>query len=86
MAAQLHNGLEQQIEQFLSDHPNTGLIVIDTLQRIRGGGDSGNPYANDYRDIGSLKALADKRDAAASMLTSLHPGGGKIVLLSAFWV
>lgn len=50
MSAQLHNGLEQQIEQFLSEHPNTGLVVIDTLQRVRGSGDNGNPYANDYRD------------------------------------
>lgn len=60
MSAQLHNGLEQQIEQFLSEHPDTGLVVIDTLQRVRGNGDNGNPYANDYRDIGTLKALADK--------------------------
>ena len=41
MSAQLHNGLEQQIEQFLSEHPNTGLVVIDTLQRVRGSGDNG---------------------------------------------
>ena len=72
MAAQLHNGLEQQIEQFLSDHPNTGLIVIDTLQRIRGSGDNGNPYANDYRDIGSLKALADKHRIAILLIHHLR--------------
>lgn len=56
MSAQLHNGLEQQIEQFLSEHPDTGLVVIDTLQRVRGSGDNGNPYANDYRDISVLNA------------------------------
>lgn len=56
IAEQLHGGLEQQIERFLLEHPDTGLVVIDTLQRIRGSGDSGNPYANDYRDIGALKA------------------------------
>lgn len=46
------------------EHPDTGLVVIDTLQRVRGSGDSGNPYANDYRDIGALKALADKHRIA----------------------
>lgn len=68
MSAQLHNGLEQQIEQFLSEHPNTGLVVIDTLQRVRGSGDNGNPYANDYRDIGALKALADKHRIAILLI------------------
>lgn len=72
MATQLHNGLEQQIEQFLSDHPDTGLVVIDTLQRIRSGRDSGNPYANDYRDIGSLKALADKHRIAILLIHHLR--------------
>ena len=64
IAEQLHGGLEQQIERFLLEHPDTGLVVIDTLQRVRGSGDSGNPYANDYRDIGVLKALADKHRIA----------------------
>ena len=64
IAEQLHSGLEQQIERFLSEHPDTGLVVIDTLQRVRGSGDRGNPYANDYRDIGALKALADKHRIA----------------------
>ncbi len=72
MAAQLHNGLEQQIEQFLSEHPDTGLVVIDTLQRVRTGSDNGNPYANDYRDIGTLKALADKYRIAILLIHHLR--------------
>ena len=35
MSEKLHSGLEQQIERFLTSHPDTALIVIDTLQRIR---------------------------------------------------
>ena len=35
MADTLKHGLEQQIEQFLTEHPNTKLVVIDTLQRVR---------------------------------------------------
>ena len=60
MSEQLHNGLVDQMEQFLQEHPATGLVVIDTLQRIRSTGNEANPYANDYRDIGVLKALADR--------------------------
>lgn len=61
MAEQIQSGLVDQIEQFLAGHPATGLVVIDTLQRIRSAGNDVNPYASDYRDIGVLKALADRR-------------------------
>lgn len=43
MSQQLHNGLVEQIEQFLKEHPQTRLIVIDTLQRIRTVGNDANP-------------------------------------------
>ena len=55
MADTLKHGLEQQIEQFLTEHPDTKLIVIDTLQRVRGTGSDSNLYANDCQDIGILK-------------------------------
>ena len=58
MSEQLHSGLVEQMEQFLREHPATGLVVIDTLQRIRAVGSEANPYASDYRDIGVLKASA----------------------------
>lgn len=44
MAEQLHSGLVEQIEQFLKEHPATGLIVIDTLQRIRTMNNDATPY------------------------------------------
>ena len=47
MADTLKRGLEQQIEQFLTDHPDTKLVVIDTLQRVRSAGSDSNLYAND---------------------------------------
>lgn len=48
MADTLKHGLEQQIEQFLTEHPATKLVVIDTLQRVRSAGGDSNLYANDY--------------------------------------
>ena len=72
MSQQLHNGLVEQIEQFLKEHPQTRLIVIDTLQRIRTAGNDANPYASDYRDIGVLKALADKYRIAVLLVHHLR--------------
>ena len=50
----------------------TRLIVIDTLQRIRAAGNDANPYASDYRDIGVLKALADKHRIAILLIHHLR--------------
>ena len=72
MSQQLHNGLVEQIEQFLKEHPQTRLIVIDTLQRIRTAGNDANPYASDYRDIGVLKAMADKHRIAILLVHHLR--------------
>jgi len=72
MADTLKHGLEQQIEQFLTGHPDTKLVVIDTLQRVRGTGSDSNLYANDYQDIGILKQLADKRHIAILLIHHLR--------------
>ena len=72
MADTLKHGLEQQIEQFLTEHPDTKLVVIDTLQRIRGTGSDSNLYANDYQEIGLLKKLADKRHIAILLIHHLR--------------
>ncbi len=72
MSEKLHSGLEQQIERFLTKHPGTTLIVIDTLQRIRNGSNDANPYASDYRDLGILKELADKHQIAILLIHHLR--------------
>ena len=59
MAHSLEDGLADQIRWFIDEHPDTRLIVIDTLQKVRSlQGD--HLYAQDYRDIGLLKAVADQ--------------------------
>ena len=72
MADTLKRGLEQQIEQFLTEHSDTKLVVIDTLQRVRGTGSDSNLYANDYQDIGLLKRLADRRQIAILLIHHLR--------------
>ena len=55
----ISNGLIIQLEQYIQQKPNTKLIVIDTLQKVRN--QSNNiSYANDYGDISILKEFADK--------------------------
>ena len=72
MADTLKRGLEQQIEQFLTDHPATKLVVIDTLQRVRSAGGDSNLYANDYQDVGLLKQLADRHHIAILLIHHLR--------------
>ena len=65
-------GLENQIEEFVQKHSKTKLIVIDTLQKVRKHTSDSNPYANDYRDIAVLKALADKYHMAILLVHHLR--------------
>lgn len=60
-------GLEGQIEAFSAEHPDTNLIVIDTLQKVRRMSND-NAYANDYRDLGILKSVADKLGIAIVLI------------------
>ena len=58
-AGQLGSGLDEQLTNFLREHPDTSLIIIDTLQKVREVGGDNYSYANDYQIITRLKALAD---------------------------
>lgn len=58
-AGQLGRGLDEQLTNFLREHPDTSLIIIDTLQKVREIGGDNYSYANDYQIITRLKALAD---------------------------
>ena len=58
-AGQLGSGLDEQLTNFLREHSDTSLIIIDTLQKVREVGGDNYSYANDYQIITRLKALAD---------------------------
>lgn len=58
----LGEGLEDQLEEFIDKHPNTRIIIIDTLQKIRQGGNDAYSYANDYECVGNLKKFADQKE------------------------
>ena len=58
-AGQLGKGLDEQLVGFIGRHPNTKLIIIDTLQKIREIGGDKYSYASDYEIITRLKTFAD---------------------------
>ena len=58
-ARQLGSGLDEQLTRFLREHPNTSLIIIDTLQKVREVGGDSYSYANDYQIITRLKSFSD---------------------------
>lgn len=53
-------GLEEQVESLIHTYRDVGLVVIDTLQKVRVSDGNGGMYANDYKEAGALKKLADK--------------------------
>lgn len=58
-ASQLGSGLDEQLKNFVREHPDTELIIIDTLQKVREVGGDSYSYANDYDIIARLKQFAD---------------------------
>jgi hypothetical protein len=58
-ASQLGKGLDEQLQNFVREHPDTELIIIDTLQKVREVGGDSYSYANDYDIITRLKQFAD---------------------------
>ena len=74
----LDRGLEEQLSQFIFDHPDTVLIIIDTLQKVRGVKND-NAYANDYRDLSLLKKIADRHGIAILLIHHLRKEGDEDV-------
>lgn len=56
----LKEGLDLQMENFIKEHPDTKLVIIDTLQKIREVGGDKYSYASDYEIITKLKSFGDK--------------------------
>jgi len=58
---QIDAGLTDQLDNFLREHPDTKLVIIDTLQKVRAAMNEAYSYANDYEAIGKLKSFASSR-------------------------
>lgn len=83
-AKQIGNGLEDQMELFLREHPDTRLIIIDTMQKVRELGGEGNLYASDYDIIGKMKQFSDKHGICLLLVhhTRKQPAADKFDMIS----
>ena len=83
-AKQLGAGLDEQLEKFVRDHPDTRLIIIDTLQKIREASGDAYSYANDYEIIGRMKQFADKKGICVLLVhhTRKQLAGDKFEMIS----
>lgn len=62
-SCKLTDGLIVQLEDYLKEYPDSRLIVIDTLQKVRTASKD-NAYASDYGDISQIKEFADRHSLA----------------------
>jgi len=58
-AKNLYGGLDDQLKKFVVENPDTKLIIIDTLQKIREIGGEKFSYASDYENVTKIKKFAD---------------------------
>ena len=83
-AGKIGNGLDEQLANFVQEHPDTKLIVIDTMQKIRELGGEAYSYASDYEIIGKLKEFSDR--CGICVLTVHHtrkqPSGDAFEMIS----
>ena len=59
-AKTLKEGLDGELEEFVKQHKDARLIIIDTLQKVREVGGETFNYSNDYEIVTKLKAFSDK--------------------------
>ena len=83
-ANKIGNGLDEQLEFFINEHPDTKLIIIDTMQKIREVGGEAYSYASDYEIIGKLKQFADKHSICVLTVhhTRKQPAGDTFEMIS----
>ena len=63
-ARTLTDGLNGQLEEFVQLNPDTRLIIVDTLQKVRELGNESYSYSMDYQNITALKAFSDAHNLA----------------------
>lgn len=83
-ANKVGKGLNEQLEGFLREHPDTKLIIIDTMQKIREAGGEAYSYASDYEIIGALKQFADRYNICILTVhhTRKQPSGDSFEMIS----
>ena len=74
VAGTLADGLCDQIRRFVSEHPDTVLVAVDTFQIIRAN-NTDTSYANDYDEVRQMKQLADELGISVLLVHHLRKQG-----------
>lgn len=75
LANPLNEGLFEQLQYELEEYPNTKLIIIDTLQKIRGTPNKADTmYGYDYKEMTKIKSFADKHKICIVVIHHLKKG------------
>lgn len=71
-APTLSTGLVDAPEGYMKQHPETGLIIVDMLQKVRDVGGGKDVYGKDYTDVAALKRFADSHNIAVVLIHHLR--------------
>jgi hypothetical protein len=71
-AKKLNKGLTQSLMSYLKQHPDTKLIIIDTLQKIRTSKIDGYTYGQDYKEINILNDFVNKTEVSILLVHHLR--------------
>ena len=83
-AGQVGQNLDKQLQNFLREHPDTILVIVDTLQKVREMTTEGYSYASDYDVMTNLKQLADSYNICLLLVhhTRKQPAGDNFEMIS----
>lgn len=75
LASPLNEGLLEELQEELKENPNTKLIIIDTLQKIRGTPNKADTmYGYDYKEMSKIKSFADEHKICIVVIHHLKKG------------
>lgn len=65
------------LETWLTSHPDARLLILDTLEKVRGKRAGKNPYGEDYQAVEPLLSLAARRNVAVLIVHHLRKQGAE---------
>ena len=71
-ASKLDKGLIKELEHYISEHEDTKLIIIDTLQKIRNTRIDGYTYGQDYKEINILNEFVNRTGVSILLVHHLR--------------
>ena len=74
-APTLDTGLVDALETHIKQYPQTQLVIVDTLQKVRDVGSGRDVYGRDYADVGALKKFADSHNICVVLVHHLRKMG-----------